>query len=569
MNKKYIFGSAILAATIALAACSDDADDKKETKNEKETKTEDVTYGNFPTNGYDYGLTRHVPFKEITQDNVSDLGLVWSKNFKDINGDIPAGNQSFPVIVDGIAYVTTSMNYVYAFDAVTGDVKWEWEPPTEIIENAKSTSLPNANRGVAVADGKVFIITNNVGVASIDQKTGETIEYVKLSDFYPDLTPENGYYETTAPTYYDGKIFVGSSGGDNGVRGFELALKSDDLTPAWDEPFWTVPPKGEDWLADGLFGGGGAVWMQPSVDEETGMVYFSAGNPAPDFYGEKRPGANPHTNSVVAVDADTGKLIWAQQQTSHDLWDYDTADSPTIINATVNDKKQKLVVVGTKGAEWFAYDAATGEPVYENVAFGKIDHAPPTPEGTLVYPGILGGQNYATDTYDPNLNLALIPSIEQGAIIKVAGNEEEAKQEGPPGAAAFGTSYAPPADEPATGKITAIDVNNGKIKWQIETPEPQRGGLTSTTTGLSFYGELSGKVKALDTATGKNVWEFQTTGETISAAPSIFEVDGKQYIMITSAGRNPQVHVFALGGDKTQGESKEEGKTDTDGNPHN
>lgn len=552
-------GSVLLAATVALTACTPAETTPDKEKDKEKDEVAETTFSDFPSYGYDLGLTRHVPYKEVTKENVTDLGLVWNKKFKEINPDIPNGNQSVPVVVDGIAYVSTSMNFVYAFDAITGKVIWEWVPPAEVIETAKRTGLPNSNRGVSVAEGKVFMITNDVGLVSIDQKTGKTVHSMKISDFYPDVTPENGYYETTAPTYYDGKIYVGSSGGDNGVRGFEMAFKSSDLTPAWDEPFWTVPPKGEDWLAEGLFGGGGAVWMPPSVDEELNLVYFSAGNPAPDFYGEKRPGANPHTNSVIAVNADTGKLVWTKQQIAHDLWDYDTADSPSIIKANVNGKEQKLVTVGTKGGEWFAYDAATGDIVYENVPFARIDHPKPTPEGVEVFPGILGGQNYAPDTFDPALNLVLIPSIEQGAIIKTAKNEEEAEQEGPPGAAAFGTSYAPSVDEPAYGTITAIDLNTGKQKYQIKTVDAMRGGLTSTTTGLTFYGELDGKIKAIETETGKEVWSFQTTGNTISAAPSIFEKDGKQYIMITSAGRDPQIHVFALGGEKeqaTDGESE-------------
>jgi alcohol dehydrogenase (cytochrome c) len=561
MKKRIKFGSAILVASLVLSACATNKStkDQKETKKDqvKQTETTKQKYSNWGSFGYDLGLTRHVPYDEITKDNVKDLGLVWSKKFKEINKDIPNGNQNFPVVIDGVAYVSTSQNFVYAFDALTGEVKWEWVPPQEIQETTTRMNMPSSNRGVAVAEGKVFMITSDVGLVSIDQKTGKTVKFIHLKDFYPTVTPENGYYETTAPTYFDGKIYVGSSGGDNGVRGFEMAFNSSDLTPAWDEPFWTVPPKGESWLAEGLFGGGGAVWMPPSVDEKLGLLYFSAGNPAPDFYGEKRPGANPHTNSVMAVDADTGKLVWAQQQLSHDLWDYDTADSPSIYTAKIDGKERRVVAVGTKGGEWFVYDAKDGTPIYQNVAFAKIDHPTPTPEGVKVYPGILGGQNYAPNTYDPKLNLDLIPGIEQAGIIKTAKNEEEGgKRTGFMGADAFGTSYAPPADEPATGTITALDLATGKIKWQIGTPEMQRGGLTSTASGLTFYGELSGKINALDTATGKILWTHQTTGDSISAAPSIFEVDGKQYIMITSAGKDPQIHVFALGGDKNQGEAK-------------
>ncbi|QGS69295.1 PQQ-binding-like beta-propeller repeat protein [Oceanobacillus sp. 143] len=140
-------------------------------------------------------------------------------------------------------YVTTGANYVFAFDAVTGEEKWRWEPPQELLDTLERQSMPMTNRGVAVGEGKVFMITGDVGLVSIDQETGETIDRILLSDYFPTLTPENGYYETTAPIYYDGKIFVGSSGGDNGVRGFEMAFNSSDLSPAWDEPFWTVPLK--------------------------------------------------------------------------------------------------------------------------------------------------------------------------------------------------------------------------------------------------------------------------------------------------------------------------------------
>lgn len=565
MKNTFKFGSLFLASTLVLAACSDSAPEK-EPQVKKET-----TYENWTTFGYDMGLTRHVPFDEITKENVSDVGLVWNSELKEVNPNIPNGNQNFPIVVDGTAYVTSSKNYVIAYNAVTGEVKWQWEPPQEVLDTFEAQGMPTSNRGVAVGEGKVFMITGDVGVVSIDQETGETVDFVHLSDYYPSITAENNYYQTVAAIYHDGKVFVGSSGGDNGVRGFELALKASDLTPAWDEPFWTVPPKGESWLSEGLFGGGGAVWMPPSLDEETNTLYFAAGNPAPDFYGKNRPGANPHTNSVIAVDADTGKMKWAKQQLAHDLWDYDSADSPSVYTAKIDGEERKVVSIGTKGGEWFVYDAETGEDIYTNVPFAVIDHPTPEPEGTLVYPGILGGQNYAPDTYDPELNLVLVPSIEMPSIAKPAKNEEEAKKKGDfNGIYAMGTSYAIEAqyDEdgnviPPYGTITAFDLGTGKQVYQIKTDDPMRGGLTSTTTGLTFFGELSGKVKAIDTATGEVLWDFQTEGNTISAAPSMFTVDGKQYVMITSAGNNPQVHVFALGGKKAEGEETDV-EADTD-----
>jgi PQQ-dependent dehydrogenase (methanol/ethanol family) len=567
MNKKVKYGSAILAASLILGACSANNDSKP--KDDKGSQTTKVSYGNWNTFGYDYGLSRHVPFAQITKENVKDLGVLWSKKFKELDANVPNGNQSFPVVVDGVAYVTTANNYVFAFNAVTGEKVWEWAPPKEVLDTITKTGMAGTNRGVSVGDGKVFMTTADNGIVSIDAKTGKTVKFVHLSDFdsMKTVTAENGYYESQVPVYYKGKLLVGSAGSDNGVRGFFTVFNADDLTPAWDQPFWTVPPKGEDWLKNSGFGGGGTVWMPASVDSETDTMYISVANPAPDFYGEDRPGANPHTDSVVALDINTGKLIWEQQQLSHDLWDYDTAESPDVVTAKVNGKDQKVVMVGTKGAEWFAYDAKTGTPIYKNVAFGKIDHPKPTPEGVMVYPGVLGGQNYAPDTFDPESNLTLIPSIEQPGIYKSARNEEDVKKNGGFfGAFTMGTTFAMPTDIPAKGKITAINLNDGKIAWQIDTPEPQRGGLTSTKTGISFYGELSGKVKALETATGKELWSFQTTGDSIGAAPTVFEQDGKEYVMITSAGKDPQIFVFAIGGDKTQGQAK--GGVDTSTSPH-
>ncbi|MBO9599292.1 MAG: PQQ-binding-like beta-propeller repeat protein, partial [Cohnella sp.] len=426
---------------------------------------------------------------------------------------------------------------------------WHWAPDAELIENSKNLYIV-ANRGVAVAEGKVFMLTLDNRLVSIDAKTGQTVKIVNLSDAVEGATVENGYYETTVPVYYNGIVYVGSSGGDNGVRGFVMAYNASDLTPAWDAPFWTVPPKGQDWLKNNKYNGGGTVWMPVSIDEETGIMYFGTGNPAPDMYGEDRPGANPYTDSVVALEAKSGKFIWAQQLVSHDLWDYDAPMTPMIFKAKISGAERKVVVSGGKSGEWFAWDAATGEPIYENVQFAKkIDHPKPTPEGVLIYPGLYGGQNYAPETYDPESNYVLIPGLEAPSMVKgFEGQKQEVN--------AFGTTLGEvPPDVKNYGTVTAIDMNTGKIAYQYDTDHEMRGGFTSTATGMAFYGELNGKVRALDIKAGKIIWEFQLPGDNVMSAPSIFTHDGKEYICFTSGGNNPQIYVFALGGDKTQGAS--------------
>ncbi|TDF99634.1 pyrroloquinoline quinone-dependent dehydrogenase [Paenibacillus piri] len=561
MKKSKAIGIAFLTTSLALSACSignknNATPPPAESKPPAATpgKVTGTTFENYGTYGFDLKNTRHVPFKEVTAENVKDLGVVWSADLKALDSDVKNGNQCYPVVVDGIVYITTAGNQVFAFDAVSGKQIWHWKPPAEQAATFSKSGII-ANRGVAVAEGKVFMLTIDNQIVSLDQKTGELVKMVRIADSIPDVTLEKGYYETTAPVYFKGNIYIGSSGSDNGVRGFVHAYKASDLTPAWDAPFWTVPPKGQDWLANSKFQGGGAVWNPPAIDEETGIMYFAVGNPAPDFYGEDRPGANPYTDSVVAVEAATGKLIWAKQEVSHDLWDYDAAASPMILNATVKGNKQKIVVEGGKSGQWFAWDAATGDVVWDGIPFAKIDHPKPTPEGVTVYPGILGGENYAPETYDPETNYVLIPSIEQGGIVKAAKNQDEAATPDAPGAAAFGTSTAAPSDEPAYGTITAMDVNTGKQAYQIKTKDSMRGGLTSTASGLAFFGELDGKINALDIKSGKVIWTFQTSGNNIQAAPAIFTVDGKQYMTFTSGGTKPKAYVFALGGDKTQGEA--------------
>lgn len=562
MKKTKAIGIAVLLTSLALSACTAGKKNPAPSASPSPTTSPSASTGkvtgssfqNFGTYGFDLNNTRHVPYKEVTAENVKDLGIIWSADLKTLDPDVKNGNQCYPVVIDGVVYITTAGNQVFAFDAVTGNQIWHWKPSAEQAANFSKSGII-ANRGVAVGEGKVFMLSVDNQIVALDQKTGALVKMVPISNSIDGVTLENGYYETTAPVYYKGNVYIGSSGGDNGVRGFVNAYKASDLSPAWDAPFWTVPPKGQDWLANSKFQGGGAVWNPPAIDEETGIMYFAVGNPAPDFYGEDRPGANPYTDSVVAVEAATGKLVWAKQEVSHDLWDYDAAASPMILNATVKGKKQKIVVEGGKSGQWFGWDAATGDVVWDGIPFAKIDHPKPTPEGVTAYPGVLGGENYAPETYDPDTNYVLIPGVEQGVVIKAAKNQDEAATPNFPGAAAFGTTETAPADEQAFGTITAMDVNTGKQAYQIKTKDPMRGGFTSTASGLAFYGELDGKINALDIKSGKVIWTFQTPGNNIQAAPAIFTVDGKQYMTFTSGGTKPKAYVFGLGGNKTQGEA--------------
>lgn len=583
MNKKHAKIGAALALLLVLNACSGNNNNANNTSNNTASNNNNAEpsptpnqngnnassgggvtgtdFENWGSYGYTLANNRHVPFKEISADNVNDLGVIWSADLKTLDADVKNGNQSYPVVVDGVIYLTTSGNQVFALDAVTGKTIWHWKPSAEQAATFAKAGII-ANRGVAVGEGKVFMLAIDNSLISLDQKTGELLKMAKIADSIEGVTIENGYYETTAPQYYKGNVYIGSSGSDNGVRGFVAAFKASDLTPAWDTPFWTVPPKGQDWLANSKFQGGGAVWNPVAIDEATDMMYFATGNPSPDFYGANRPGANKNTDSVVAVNAMTGKVAWAKQEVSHDLWDYDAAASPMIINASVKGKQKKLVVQGGKSGLWFAWDAATGDVVWDGIPFAKIDKKVPTPEGTVSYPGVLGGENYAPESYDPATNYVLIPGIESPTLYKSAKTEAEASTPDFPGAAAFGTGMGDVPNVTGYGTVTAINVDTGKQAYQIKTKDAQRGGLTSTDSGLAFFGELDGKINALDIKAGKLIWTFQTSGDNVQAAPSIFTVDKKEYIVFTTGGTKPKVHVFGLGGDKKQGPA---GTADTGG----
>jgi alcohol dehydrogenase (cytochrome c) len=320
------------------------------------------------------------------------------------------------------------------------------------------------------------------------------------------------------------------------------------LNARWDQPFWTIPAKGEGWVK-GKYTGGGAVWNPMSFDPETDMMYFGVGNPAPDYFGAIRPGNNPYTDSVVALDSKTGKLIWAKSEVEHDEWDYDAAATPMILNAAVKGNKRKIVVHGGKNGKWFAWDAKTGETIYDGVPFVKIQHSPlPTDKSkaALQWPGVEGGQNYAPETYDPGTNYVLIPGINMPSIAVAAKNEQEVEQKNGlfPGTAILPT----PKNVEISGTITAIDVNTGKKVYQTKTKKPMRGGFTSTDSGLAFYGELDGSVSAMDIKSGKVLWNMKSGGDQIMMAPSIYMENGKQYVAFVTGTK---VVAYGLGGNKS------------------
>ncbi|GIN87865.1 alcohol dehydrogenase [Heyndrickxia sporothermodurans] len=542
----------VLLASIVIVGCQtknnqNNANNEETTK--KSNQANQVKETGFPNWGYDLQHTRHVPYKEITKDNVKKMGIVWQQDILDWNKDVPNLQEDFPVVHDGVMYVTSAKNHVFAIDGASGKKLWAWTPPKDVLDHINSLPWQSnvASRGVAVANGNVYVLMIDNRLAKLDAKTGKLIKMVNFWDHEPSIKLENRYYESSAPMYYDGNIYVGSSGGDNGTRGFVWAFKEDTLEPLWKEPFWTVPAEGEGWRKNSKYTGGGSVWTPMSFDPDTDMMYFAVGNPAPDFYDEDRKGKNPYTDSIVALDSKTGKFKWASSQVDHDVWDYDAAATPMVLNAKVGGKKQKIVVEGGKNGKWYAWDAKTGKTIYDGVPFVKIKNSkPPSDESKVVlqWPGTPGGESYAPETYDPETNYVLIPGINSPNLMLAAKDRKEIAKDNN----TFpGTKILPlPKNVRPYGNVTAIDVNTGKKVYQFNTKDPMYGGFTSTASGLAFYGELDGKVNALDIKKGKVLWSMQSGGKAIKMAPSIYTVDGKQYVAVITGGT--RVVVYGLGG---------------------
>jgi alcohol dehydrogenase (cytochrome c) len=510
-------------------------------------------WGNTPDN------MRYSSLTQITKDNIDQLGRIFTLNFRSLDPIARLGEQSYPVVIGGRMYVTTGEGKTYALDAATGKVLWHWYPTNIAVFNKAGIV---ANRGVAVCDGKVFVLNIDMTISMLNQDTGELIKRVAISSAVPGAATRYGYSETSAPICAKHRVIMGAAGSEYGVRGFVMAFRTSDLSPAWANPVWSIPPSGTGWRKVSRIVGGGVTWTPVTIDTSTNTVYYGTGSATPLYFPQWRPGPAPRTDSLVAVDLATGKLKWWQQQMAHNEWSYDTAQPPLVYNAKVGGKKQRVVSVATMEGVWFCYDAATGKPIYQRVkVIDRTEHPPLQPgKPVVVYPGSIGGLNFSPAAFDPTTNYIFNAAAETAGILiqrKLTPTQKARKrlqgdiflglQNGD-----FG-SYLPGWHD--HGSISAIDVNTGKRVWKFLTPEPERGGVSVTASGIGFAGGGDGNLRAFDVKTGKVLWKFQT-GRQIASGPSIYSVDGKQYIAVTIGGSPtssnggvlPGLMVFGLGG---------------------
>lgn len=496
------------------------------------------------TNG-DYKQTRYYPNRQINVSNVKNLRPAWI-----FQTEVVETMETTPIVVNGIMYVTTAFNHVYALNAKTGEQIWHYKHKMGPITTF--CCGPN-NRGVAIHNDRVFMGTLDAKLLALDSKTGKVIWSEQIAD------PELGYSETMSPTVIDGKVLIGTNGGEYGIRGFVKAFDAKTGKLLW--TFHTIPEKSVGvWAKNDATGRdmhrdieaekaalkkigdpyktlGGGVWQNPAVDLKSRRIYFVVGNPSPDLDGSLRPGDNLYTDSLVAVELDTGKYVCHYQYIAHDVWDLDAVSPPILVD--VKDKGGKMipgVLHGGKTGHVYVHNRDDCSLIRFSEAMVPQEDmwSLPTKDGKRMLPGANGGVEWSPMAVNAKLGLVYAMNLHQPMTYHVESSPY------PGGKLWLGGAFKVIPTEEQWGNVTAVDYNTGDIRWKVRTPQPMIGGILATSGGLVFTGEGNGQFKAYDAETGSILWNFQA-GAGVNAPPSSYTVDGKQYIVV-AAGGNTQLN---------------------------
>jgi glucose dehydrogenase len=543
----------------------------------------------WPLYGRTHDNQRFSGLRQITVDNVSTLEPRWS--FK--SGKI-GSFQTNPIVIDGVMYVTTPYNDVIALDAANGQQIWRYRHE---LRTGKTCCGP-ANRGAAVAHGLVFTTTIDARVIALDQTTGMVAWDVPLSDPHADaaeeLTPllgvaefsgavktgHTGYSANMAPQVVDGLVMIGITGagyglhvemeedgetivsvagfagGQHGLRGFIVALDAKTGREVWRwhavpetgwEGQWSATTSAGDPLhrdlgaekaaftryADTWRFGGGSIWTTPAVDRERRLVFLGTGNPAPQMDDSTRPGDNLYTVSLVALDYTTGEMRWHHQQVPHDRWGYDVASPPVLFKLNLNRKSMDVVGQASKTGWFYVYDRDTGEVLLRSRPFVPQENlfARPTPDGVRITPSAYGACSWSPTAVDQTKDLVFIAGIDAPAMYY---SRRLTPREGQPWE---NYTFFKPIAGTAAGLLSAIDLSDGSVRWQIKTDQPLVGGVLATAGGLLFSGEGSGRFTAYRAATGEALWSHETTAG-VNAPPITYAIRGRQYVAVAAGGNS-------------------------------
>ena len=539
----------------------------------------------WPTNGGNLANQRYSPLDSINRTNVGTLKGVWRTHLNGSGVAPQFSGEAQPIVHDGLIFVITGADDVFALSVETGAVLWDHR--ANLDPKITSVCCGWTSRGVGIGEGKIFVGMLDGRLLALDERTGKEVWSIQAERW------EEGFSITSAPLYYDGMVITGFSGAEIGVRGRVKAYDARDGKLRW--TFYTIPAPGEvghdTWPQDNevWMHGGATVWNTPAVDPELGLIYFSTGNPGPDFNGAVRAGDNLFTASVVAVEARTGKYRWHFQEVHHDIWDYDAPNPVVLFDASIDGRMRKgLAQVGKTG--WaYILDRETGKPLIgieerpvpqeprqataatqpypigDAIVPQHVDIAPEgfelvnqgrifTPfhgdKGLIASPSLYGGANWPPSSYDPARHLLFVCASD------VAGNFIGGDRDFtiPPDGQHYEGGVVGFAPLPRTGIFAAVDVTTNKLAWRQRWPDQCYSGSLATGGGLVFVGRNDGRLTALNSDTGLKLWEFQT-GAGMNAPATAFEHNGKQYLVALSAGnlligsaKGDSVWLFGLDG---------------------
>ena len=556
------------------------------------------------TYGRDYSNQRFSPLRQIDAGNVKRLRPAWV-----FRSGVSATFQATPLVVDGVIYLSLPFSHVVALDALSGRELWRYTHE----RRTGTLCCGPGNRGVAVAYGKVFVGTVDARLIALDQKTGKPVWDARLVEEVGGETERaeqlaaddhlrkqkvsgsTGVGANMAPLVYRGKVIIGITGVGYGLHldsdrpgaplgavvgiagqsqraGFYAAFDAHtgqrlwqfDSTPesGWEGEFRATTPDGATLerdialekasvarYSDAWKRGGGSAWTTPAVDPQLGLVYLGIGNPSPQMDDLTRPGDNLFTVSLVALDVETGALRWHYQQVPHDMWGYDVASPPVLIDVPHQGASVPAVAQAGKTGWLYVLDRRDGKFLYKSAPFVPQSNLfkRPTAEGIVVAPGAVGGANWSPSSYDLRTGIMYVPAVHMP--IRYAVREIPANADNP----ALRYTALEPAEGPRWGTLSAIDTReHGRIRWQVKTSDPLVGGVLATAGDLVFTGEADGNFSAFDARSGERLWQFNC-GAGVNAPPVTYEIDGKQHVLVAAGGnaifgykQGESVFAFAL-----------------------
>jgi quinohemoprotein ethanol dehydrogenase len=518
---------------------------------------------NWITNGGNIYNQRYSPLTQINSTNVKELKAEWRTHLNGSGVGPPFSGEAQPIVHDGVIYVPTGADDVFAMDVETGKLLWTYE--SKLDPKISTVCCGWTSRGVGLGDGKIFLGRLDGKLAALDQRTGKELWSVQAENW------QEGYTITSAPLYYDGMVITGFAGAEFASRGRVKAYSARDGKLLW--TFYTIPGPGEfgndTWPQDNDAWkyGGGTVWQTPAVDPEQGLIFFSTGNAGPDMNGSVRKGDNLFTSSIVAVEAKTGKYRWHFQQVHHDIWDFDSPSPVVLFDIELNGKMRKAAAEVSKTGWVYILDRTNGKPLigieerpvpqeprqhtsatqpypigdsviphfidippagYKLINEGRI-FTPFWDKPVISKPNGLGGTNWPPSSYDPRTGHLFVCSNDQMGYFSGGYNQEPKA-----GKIYMGGRFGS-TEIPVNGIFAAFDMRTNKAVWSQRWKDSCYSGSINTAGDLVFVGRNDGRFTALDSRTGNQLWQFQT-GAGVNATATTFQHKGKQKVVVYSAG---------------------------------